>query len=217
MPKKSSLPKTKDLSLKSMDKLLSVNVLLILVIFLELLLALYLILSQSLQLSSLKAVVGGTPSSQSSNLPTSETPSEPQASMSLSSASKTFTVGEKTDIEVVLDMDKAEKLSAVEGWVKYDPDYFKVDGVITRSLFVKGVEKDDPANGIYQFTFYNKDGQLVEKSLGVATLTVTPLRQGKTNLTLLTSNSTVSSSKVMRYENPINLLNTVKGLEVEVE
>jgi len=203
----------------SIENLLSVNALLAVVIVLELLIALYLIVSQNTRLKALydRSVAqvkdisldtGGKKPAQSS----------PSANLLLKNDKKTLAVGKQAEIEILLDLSKPETLSAIESRLKYDPDYIKVENIITRSLFKKANEKDDPALGLYSVIFYSEKGERVEKSLGLATITITPLRKGETTLEFLfEKGADKSTSTVVRFTNPANILQKTGSLDIVIE
>ena len=208
------MPKTNNITRKDLEKLLSVNTLLVIVLLLELLIAMYLVLSQNMQIKKLYESYLSEKGQQEESVAEEK---EAAATLSLTAPQSNFAAGETADLEITVALSQKETIGTIEGRIKYDPDYVKIQSIITRSLFNKASEKDDPTNGIYSFIFYKKEGETVEKSLGLATLTVTPIRKGNTSLDFILSDATKNTSTVMRYEKPINLLQKVSNLDIVIE
>ncbi|MFH1896063.1 MAG: cohesin domain-containing protein [bacterium] len=210
---------TKNIKIKfQLESLLSVNALLAVVIALELLIALYLIVSQNYQLKALynRSLEGVRKISEESTAKAKQ--ASTSASLLLQADAKTYLAGEPAEVEVVLTLDKPETISAIEGRLKYDPNYIKINNIVTRSLFKKAADKDDPAGGVFYFAFYSEDGQKITNSLGLATVSFTPLRQGATALEFVFSEgASSSSSTVMRYTDPTNLLQKVNSVDIVIE
>lgn len=201
------------------EKLLSVNSLLVIIILLELLVAFYLIISQNYQLKAIYK--NSLESLKNDSLLVTKESNSPQASVSATLtliSDQSYKVNEPVEIEIELSVDKPETVSAVEGHLKYDPEYIKVENLITRSLFKKAKDLDSPSKNTYSFALYNQDGQKIEHSLGLATITLTPLKVGETSLELFfEEGNTVGNSAVMRFENPVNLLHKTNKLDIVIK
>lgn len=205
----------------SLENLLSANTLLIIVILLELLLALYLILSQQAQLQKMMNSLKDTASSkleQVSSIPQEEKLSTTSATLLFAPNRIETSAGQKVETELLVETDNVEKVSVIEGRIKYDPDFIKIDNIITRSTLKEGKNKDDIVNGIYYFSYYTETGQVLSGPFNIATLTVTPLRKGSTTVEFIfEKGSTKGTSMVMRFDNPVNLLNSVEKLDIVIE
>lgn len=197
---------------KNFEKILSVNMILVLVVTLELLLAVYLIISQNFRLTALeKANLQSVSESQGKTIP------EAKASLVLVPGADALVKGKTTDMSVRVKIDKQETVSVIEGYLKYDPSFVKVNSVTTRTLFSKASEKDDPKAGVFRFILYSKKGEVVKDEIEIATLNVTLLKSGETELGFVLSPDGVDSSSVMKLQGPANLLSETQGLKVSIK